>query len=78
MGLSSEPPEYSPASVSSQQTAWNRGLGPARTDPAPIQGRQAPLGVSEALITPQAPARHKHSLHVQEKHAAGTGSLSQS
>lgn len=37
-----------------------------------------PSAASEALIIPQALARHKHILDIQEKHAAGTGSLSQS
>lgn len=56
------------------------GRRPEHADPGTYRpsSRQAPLGASETLIIPQAPARHKYSLDIQEKHAAGTGSLSQS
>lgn len=57
-------------------TRHRRASGHRPRCPLP-NGRQAPPGASQTLIIPQAPARHKYSLDIQEKHAAGMGSLSQ-
>lgn len=54
-----------------------RSSGLSAQTQVPSAQRRAPPGASEMLIIPQAPARHKYSLDIQEKHAAGMGSLSQ-